>query len=132
KEREIRVGFTSEKYQNKRTYYVNYTLECSAKIQGSIIENKWYESRDEKSKEDMLPLLDGKFWLQLKGNVPKSILKKLETQLKNFPDFSYALIANTGMILERVTEKLVDESEAELNNMVISGMVKIANIFEKG
>jgi len=132
KGREVRVGFTSEKYQNKRNYYVNYTLECSAKIQGSIIENKWYESRDEKSKDEMQPILDGKFWLQAKGNIPKGLSKKLETQLKNFPEFSYALIANTGMILERTTEKLADDSEAEINNTIISGMVKIADVFEKG
>jgi len=131
KGREVRVGFTSEKYQDKRNYYVNYTLECSAKIQGSIIETKWYESREEKSDDEMVPLLNGKFWLQVKGSMPKNFSKKLETQIKNFPDFSYVLVAKTGMILERTTERLADDSEAEINNTIISGMVKIASVFEK-
>lgn len=117
--KEITIGFTSERSKGKRDIYIHYTIACNSNNQLSIISSDWYERRKNTKDDNFIELLGGKFLLQSRKKLSPEFVKQIEKIISGLPEFAYILVAQTGIIMERISNNLIDDTKLELNQKII-------------
>jgi hypothetical protein len=128
---EVTIGFTSERKGGKRDIYLYYTLACQSPVQLSIISTDWLQHRGEEMESNNIPLLNNRFLLQTNSNLSQKLVKEIEKLISDIPTFAYILVAETGILMERISTNLIDDTSKDVNMRIIQTLNKLAKKLTK-
>lgn len=131
--KEITIGFTSERKGGRRDIYLFYTLACKSPVQLSIISREWLDKRGENATGDSIPILNNNFILQSSIKIPQKLVQEIEKLISEIPAFAYILVAETGILMERISANLIDDTAKDINVKIINTLNELARkLVKKG
>ncbi|OGB60110.1 MAG: hypothetical protein A2Y94_11990 [Caldithrix sp. RBG_13_44_9] len=130
----ITVSFSTEKKNEgkSRQFYVSVFLQSPGKLNYTIMSKNWLS-------EPQLQALSGRFihWLRDREYVvevtDKKLLRKLDVRLieeilSRLHPFAYVLVSKRGLILEKLSHNLLQDTEEEYLLPLFEGMYTLSNL----
>lgn len=133
KGQKVSISFTTEKSDDgERRYYITVTMEARARLNFSILSAAWMGSKPPDEKRTLIPLKDGQYLLEPRNSTQlhKIKLPKVEACLDALAPFAYILMAKTGMILERTSMNISQDTKAPPLLSLLDAMVKFKGAVE--
>ncbi|UCF65639.1 MAG: hypothetical protein JSW33_07330 [bacterium] len=131
----VTVSFSSEKKdKNKsRQYYISIFLQANSIINFSILSMDWLSKEGQNKLGDRIVknIFDQKYLIEVSD---KELMKNLnskaiETMVSRMHPFAYALVTKKGIILERLSQNLIEDTEfTQINELLeaLYGLTKIS------
>lgn len=122
----ISISITYESGKNGRKYYIALTMQAHAPVNFTIMSTQWLDRQEiaEEKKRTTRSILRDRYLIETtNANMLKKLnFKKIENAVQQIDRFAYILVAKTGIILERVSENIVKDTEVEALSKLIEGL----------
>jgi hypothetical protein len=112
----LSISISSERKNNQRSrrFYISVYLEAPSKINFTVMSTNWLnlEKRD-MSDRHFKKIFKNSYLIEVseKNILSRLNLKKIETMVEDLHPFAYALISKKGLILERISQNLVEDTK---------------------
>lgn len=134
KGQDIVVSISTEKTEGERRYYIAVSMEAASRLNFFIKSTDWLGKKEvaEDQKERTLSILNGQYLLEAKSSadLKKVDLAIFEKLVANLPPFAYILIGNSRMLLERISQRILDDTKLEAMQPVFEGMYQLKAALE--
>ncbi len=137
-DRRISVSISSEKKtkQNPRRFYISIYLQTPGKINFTIMSNDWINLRQESkgSKRIIKQIMDKQYSLEVSSrNLLKNLdVFQIEKVVRRMHPFAYVLVSRKGLILERLSDNLIADTEYKKLNPLLKELQLLASVPMKG
>lgn len=138
KEHRISISLSSEKKINShhRRFYISIYLQIPSQINFTVMSNNWLsqEMTSLETNRFTKQIADKNYMIEVtnKKLFNKIDLLKLEDIVRKMHPFAYVLVSKRGLILERLSENLISDTEIERLDSLIVSMSKLPVVFQKG
>ncbi|RMH95886.1 MAG: hypothetical protein D6681_12730 [Calditrichaeota bacterium] len=130
----VSITFTKEGRGRGRRYYITITMQAHSRVNFSIMATGWMQTPEagSRSNRSMTPLKEGKYMLEVqkKRQLKKLDLKRLEEAIAVMDPFAYVLMANSGMLLERPSVNIVEDTRFGALSRLLEGMHRLKEMVE--
>jgi len=135
KENNVSLSFSTEKKNKNETrrYYLSVFLQASNEINFSILSKEWLGDEDKMDLSNRMvkKIFSNKYLIEVSE---KNLLNKLDTEyiektVERMHPFAYTLVSKKGILLERLSQNLIADTEFESISQlleVLHGFTKIA------
>ncbi|MBN2366667.1 MAG: hypothetical protein EH225_12240 [Calditrichaeota bacterium] len=130
----LAISISSEKKKNgkNRQFYISIYMQSSGSVNYTILSEDWMENQsdDKESKRIFKEIWDSKYLLEVSDeNILKKLdLEKIENIVRRMHPFAYVLVSKKGLILERVSNNLIKDSEYHNLYPLLEGMYDLGQI----
>ena len=134
KDSTVSVSFSSEKKDKNQTrrYYISIFLQAHSNINFSILSMDWLSKDGQSKLSDRIvhSIFDHKYLIEV-SNEP--LMKKLnhnqiEHIVSHMHPFAYALVTKKGIILERLSQNLVEDTAFNHLNELLEALYSLKKI----
>jgi len=137
-DRRISISISSERKTNKnpRRFYISIYLQAPAKINFTIMSNAWINLRQENkgSKRIIKQIMDKQYSIEVSSrNLLKNLdVFQIEKVVNQMHPFAYVLVSRKGLILERLSDNLIADTEYEKLNPLLKALQSLTSLPLKG
>ncbi len=135
KGKKVTVSFSYERKKESKHYYLAVTMQCQSPVQFTILSREWLAEQADAHQEGkkVKRIAGGKYLVEVTRNqlMKKIPFKKIEPIVQHLDPFAYILVARTGMILERVSQHLVRETQFEALSGIFEQLYQLQQVLEK-
>ena len=137
KELPLAISISSEKKSKDRSrlYYIAVYLKSVSKYNFTIMSVDWLDGRDHSKagKSFVRKIFDKQYVVEV---TDKQLLKKLnfsgiEKVVGKIDPFAYVLVSRRGIILERVSVNLIQDTEFKNLRKLVEGIYQLSNLHPK-
>ena len=132
--RKLTISITFEGGGKHRKYYLAITLQANSPINFTIMSTDWLKRREDSSQgRQGVKIAQGKYLLEVteSQDVNELDLAELERVVEQLHPFAYILISRTGIILERLSPDIVQDTKFEVLNKMVAALNELRRIVEK-
>lgn len=130
----IHISITSEGRHNERKYYIAVTMQAKPRISFAIKSTSWLEKREIPPDQDdkIVSLQKGQYLLETttRANLKKLKIPQVESIISGIHPFAYILIGPSGMLLERTSINLVEDTKIDPMRKLIETMYLLKKLIE--
>jgi hypothetical protein len=130
----LAISISSEKRQDgkNRRFYISIYMQKSGSVNYTVLSDKWMEkrSREEDSNRIFREIWNSQYLIEVsdKKNLKKLDVKKIEEVIKRMHPFAYTLVSKRALILERISENLIRDTEYENLRPLLEGMFDLSTV----
>ena len=134
KGKKVSVTITYSKEKDGRKYYVELTMQAKSKLQFSILGPNLLEEKDitPERKNKIVKLNEDDYLVEVTD--PEHIkllnLRKISTIVTNMYPFVFILITKTGLMLEKVSNDLIKDTDIRQLGSLFKNMYELREILE--
>jgi hypothetical protein len=130
----VSISFTTEK-KNKnesRRYYLSIFLQAAIEENYSILSMDWLaeEGKVDLSRRVVKKIYDKKYVIEVsdKKFMKKLDVKTIEETVEKMHPFAYTLVSKKGILMERLSENLIADTEFKPLNRLLMNMHSLTKI----
>ncbi|MEJ2170750.1 MAG: hypothetical protein P8X90_35090 [Desulfobacterales bacterium] len=131
----ISISSEKRKQNGQREFYISIYFQAAARSNYTVMANAWLENRElsEKRKNASIPILDNTYILEVsnKKNLRKLKIRDIEDHIRRIHPFAYILISRKGLIMERLSTNLIQDTEFDTLNPYIDELYNLSQIPEE-
>lgn len=131
---EIQVTISTEKSAGERRYYITVTLEAQPTTNLFIKSTQWMGRSEipDEQKERTRSVMNGQYWLEVKEarDFKRLNLPDFEKIISAIHPFAYVLIGNSRILLERISQRIVDDTKLEAILPLFEGLHALKKVLE--
>ncbi len=123
--RKLTISITFEGGGKQRKYYLAITLQANSPINFTIMSTDWLKRRENNSQaRPAKKIAQGKYLLEVteSQDVNSLNLAEIEKIVEQLHPFAYILISRTGIILERLSPDIVEDTKFEVLNKMVAAL----------
>jgi len=134
----ITVSFSTEKKAERRSrqFYVSVFLQAPGKLNYTIMAKNWLSEPEQQalSGRNIHWLSDGEYLVEVtdKKLLRKLGVKRIEKILTHLHPFAYVLVSKRGLILEKLSRNLMQDTEEEHLRPLFEGMYALSSLTSRG
>ncbi len=130
----VSVSFSYESKENSKQYYIAVTMQCRSPVQFTVLSRNWLAHQADAHQEgkNVKAIADGHYLVEVsKSHFMKKIpLKKIDPIIRRLDPFAYILVAQTGMIMERVSTHLVKDTQFGVIQEIFENLFRLQQVLE--
>ncbi len=128
--RQTTVSITTEKTEKgQRLYYLAITMNASSAVNFTIMSTEWLERSEATPNQEAstIALLEGQYLLQTPqpAQLKKLNPKQIEADIRALHPFAYILMAGNDLMLERISQHIVNDTKAEPIKALFEGLYQL-------
>jgi len=131
----VSVSFSYESKKESKHYYLAVTMQCRSPVQFTVLSRDWLAEQADAHEEGKKTkaIANGKYLIEVtKAHLLKKIpVKKVEQIIRQLDPFAYILIARTGIIMERISEHLVRDTQFAVLSETFEQLYQLQQVLEK-
>jgi hypothetical protein len=134
KDTTVSVSFSSEKKEKNqsRRYYISIFLQANSIINFSILSMDWLskEGQNKLGERIVKSIFDQKYLIEVSDKELMKILnpEAIEGVVSRMHPFAYALVTKKGIILERLSQNLIEDTEFTQINELLEALYGLSKI----
>ncbi len=128
------ISISSEKKKDgqSRQFYISVYMQIPGKTNFTILSNNWLndQNTDNLSNRFLHKIYNKNYLVEVsrKENLKKLDFKKIETLVNKMDPFAYVLVSKKGIILERLSQNLLKDTEYSCLQPLLEGMYELKEI----
>lgn len=134
KGRKVSVTITYSKEKDGRKYYVELTMQARSKLQFSILGPNLLEEKDitPERKNKIVKLNEDDYLVEVTDpdHIKLLNLKKISSIVTNMYPFVFILITKTGLMLEKVSNDLIKDTDIRQLGSLFKNMHELREVLE--
>ncbi len=131
----VSVSFSYESKKESKHYYLAITMQCRSPVQFTVLSKDWLAEQADAHQEGkkVKAIMNGQYLIEVtKAPMLKKIpLKKVEPIIRKLDPFAYILIAQTGMIMERISKHLVRDTQFNEISETFEHLYQLQQVLER-
>jgi len=130
----VTVSITYENTKDGRKYYIAATMQCASKVNFTVMSTEWLERREipDDKKRSMRYILGERFLIETPAAklMKKLNIPSIEKAVQKIAPFAYILIAKSGIVLERISTNIVEDTQLNKIEGLFEGMYLLKTVVE--
>ncbi len=130
----VSVSFSYESKQKSKQYYLAVTMQCRSPVQFTVLSRNWLAEQADAHQEGktIKAVAGGDYLVEVsKSHLMKKIpFKKIDPIIRKLDPFAYILVAKTGMIMERVSDHLVKDTQFAVIRDIFEHLYQLQQVLE--
>ena len=132
KNKEFTISITTEGGKEERKYYICVTFQGESHTNFSVMSAEWLGNQAENEDNDrcIVPIADGQFKLETtnRARLRELDLPKIEKAVHKLVPFAYVLVGKKRIMLERISQSVVQDTKIENLRPLLEGMHLMAKL----
>lgn len=139
KDNRMSISISSEKKtdDHPRQFYISIYMQAPSQINFTVLSNSWLSKKSDSGgkKRFIKKIVRDHYSIEVTDNVlfARINIPRLEKLIESMDPFAYILVSKRGLILERLSDDLIADTEFNKLNQLLSSMEQLTRIVaEKG
>jgi hypothetical protein len=139
KDNRMSISISSEKKtdDHPRQFYISIYMQVPSQINFTVLSNSWLSKKTEttKKKRFIKKIVRDHYSIEVTDNAifTRINIPRLEKLIESMDPFAYILVSKRGLILERLSDDLIADTEFNKLNQLLTSMEQLTRIVsEKG
>ena len=131
----LSISTESKTSEHPRRYYISIYVQAPGTLNFSILSNEWrnYQEDSQDKKRYSRKIVNEQYSVEVTSNkiFRKLNLEKLEKIVLQMHPFAYVLVSKKGLILERLSENLIVDTEYSRLSILLNAINDLTEILNK-
>jgi hypothetical protein len=128
----ISISSERKKDRQSRQFYISVYMQASGKANFTVLSNDWLndQSTENLSKRFLHKIYNNNYLVEVsrKESLKKLDFSKIESVVKKMDPFAYVLVSKKGIILERLSRNLLQDTEISVLQPLLEGIYRLKEI----